>query len=280
MSGAIPGPDPKDQDKGKHRRSKARRELDSSEIWELTQKGWNQFEIAEKLGVSQPLVSIELKKIVAERREYRLDSMEDFRDLVTDQYRMIYKEAYEGWISSKNPSNRVTEEEVLTKQPNVKEGEVQEVKSLGRKRRHGGEKGTVDKLNKVEELKAELRLVKRSKTTEGRSGAPDYLRVMAMCLDAIRELHGLNAPKEVNLKAATINWDVLVDGLPNGPVPDVLDLAIKEVLGYKQQIQSSGPMGQIHIIGTVEPPKPTIEDKPSTNGHIKDEDIGLVNGED
>jgi hypothetical protein len=74
-----------------------------------------------------------------------------------------------------------------------------------------------------------------TKTREGRIPANEYLRTVLNCLQAERELLGLDAVKEVKVQGryvtAQLNWADLAQQVPDtGPVPDLIEQSVQRAL--------------------------------------------------
>lgn len=86
---------------------KRRRKIEQRQrqVAELTLKGHSQTEIAQRLGVTQPTVSNDLKSI---RAAWRQASVRDFDASFSEQLEMlslIQREAWEAWERSKGPGH-------------------------------------------------------------------------------------------------------------------------------------------------------------------------------
>jgi hypothetical protein len=74
-----------------------------------------------------------------------------------------------------------------------------------------------------------------TRTKEGRTPANEYLRTVLNCLQAERELLGLDVVKEVHVKGqyltAQVNWSDLAQHVPDhGPVPDLIEQSVRAAL--------------------------------------------------
>lgn len=169
----------------------------------LDRIGYNQYDIAREIGrefrgkqVSQQYVSVMLKEI---RERYLLQQKVERQHLIAvkiEQYRDIYRQAYEAWVRSSSGLERTTEESVLRPQPKTQDPVGKRVRG--------------EKVDKASELAHRLVVIKRVVLKEGRAGAAEFLRVMAECLQAERELLGLDAPKKIEgemKQKVTLDWD-------------------------------------------------------------------------
>jgi DNA-binding MarR family transcriptional regulator len=87
------------------RKRKMQIEQRQKQVAELTLKGHTQSEIAERLGVTQPTVSNDLKAI---RAAWRQATSRDFDATFSEQVEMlslIQREAWEAWERSKGPGH-------------------------------------------------------------------------------------------------------------------------------------------------------------------------------
>lgn len=138
-------------------RSDTERQRDRRQINDLYLQGWNQTEIADKLGIDQSTVSRDIKTLKAEWVKQRNGLVEEFEA----KYRLIYREAYLAWLRSLEDAETTIQEII-----------------------DGGELGG-DALNKGR-LKASTR-------KEGQSGNPALLAQAQGALKAIREMFGVDA---------------------------------------------------------------------------------------
>lgn len=137
-------------------RSDTERQRDRRQINDLYLQGWNQTEIADKLGIDQSTVSRDIKTLKAEWVKQRNGLVEEFEA----KYRLIYREAYLAWLDSKKDAETTTQEMI-----------------------DGGEGiGTGQRL-------------KASTRKEGQSGNPALLAQAQGALKAIREMFGVDAQK-------------------------------------------------------------------------------------
>jgi predicted transcriptional regulator len=74
------------------------------EVAELYVQGLTQMAIADRVGVSQPTVSDDLKKIHKEWRESRIRDFDAARDLELQKLDRAESEAWEAWEKSKKPA--------------------------------------------------------------------------------------------------------------------------------------------------------------------------------
>lgn len=93
----------------KHRqRSDTERQADRRAISDLYLSGWNQTEIADKLGIDQSTVSRDIKTLKAEWVKQRNGLVDEFEA----KYRRIYQEAYAAWLRSKEDAETTIQEAI------------------------------------------------------------------------------------------------------------------------------------------------------------------------
>lgn len=173
----------------------------------LDMRGESQYEIARRIEVqfdkrlSQQMVSKMLKKI---RERYVIMTnvlREEEIAKTVEQYRDIYREAYNAWIKSQSGLERVTTEEQLRITPTLNgDDECKGSSGQGRK----GKRQPAIKLEK------RLEIVKRQTVTEGRAGGAEYLNIMLACRSAVRDMRGLDAPKRqinMDIPVQQVQWD-------------------------------------------------------------------------
>jgi hypothetical protein len=208
---------------GKNRKNDRYRRHDRrKQVARLYLRGSSQTEIAHQLGCSQPTVSNDLAAI---RRDWLASATRDVEEATAQklaEYAEAKKEAWRAWDKSKEDFQRRGEEIEQEHDCPVCEGSGTNMRG-GRCKSCDGT-GAKSEVGKV------------TQTTEGQCGNPSYLRVVLECLEAERELLGLDPAKEVSVKGrmqvATINWKLLAAGIPEGPVPDIIEEEIQKALGF------------------------------------------------
>lgn len=156
----------------------------------LDRKGYSQNEIARIVGVSQPQICQDLKEI---RRHYAEEHAQEMAWKIQEkvrQYREIQREAWEAWELSKQVKERVTEAEEREDMPPVSS------KANGANGRRG---------STPQRLKQRIK-TRKEKVREGRLPASEYLRMIMECLQAERELLGLDAPERVDVRQVNVDW--------------------------------------------------------------------------
>src|SRR3990172_13296002 len=140
-------------------RSDTERQRDRRLINDLYLQGWNQTDIADKLGIDQSTVSRDIKTLKGEWLKQRNGLAEEFEA----KYRLIYREAYLAWLRSKEDAETTTQEAI--------EGDA----ASGKQR------------------------LKVSTRREGQSGNPALLAQAQAALKAIREMFGVDAAQKLEL---------------------------------------------------------------------------------
>ncbi len=173
-------------------RTDDQRLADRKEMLKLLRRGWTKTDIAEKQGVSNGIISRDTREMLRWLRESRDESTHDHITIKLEEYGEVKREAWEAWERSKKPIRRMITETYV---------------------KDDGSTATRARYDKV-----------------GHTGDKQYLEIVLKCLIAERELLALDPPKKVKLDAQIINWDVLANGMPPGPVPDMVEEAIKSVM--------------------------------------------------
>lgn len=159
------------------------REQQLYEVGRLDRMGLTQTEIAERLGISQPQVSYNLKQI----RERYFDAMiEDRAVLIAEkreQLRDLYKEAFLAWEKSQKQKRKLT----------TKEGQR-------------GEQLFQEEIEEVTDT----------------PGDPQWIALLADLVKQEREMLGLDQPKQIQQTGSmTINWGAMTGPSPK-ITPEVL----------------------------------------------------------
>jgi len=143
-------------------RSESQRERDRAIVSDLYLQGWNQQEIADKIGVNSNTVGADIKALLKEWKKNRNGLVDEFEA----KYRLIYREAYLAWLRSKEDAETITQESI-----------------------DGGEPVKLD--SKGKPLPVAQR-IKVSTRREGQSGNPALLAQAQAALKAIREMFGVD----------------------------------------------------------------------------------------
>ncbi len=172
-----------------------------AEIGKYDRRGYSQHQIVAAIAplvkLSQPSVCVLLKEM---RLQYKTQLLADRADKVNEMlaaYRDIRSEAWDAYEKSKQDSERFVRESGKAFDP-TEEMPKNSKNATGRK---------------GESAESSLVLLKQIVTTEGRLPANVYLQTVLDTLKAERELLGLDAPKDINLRAEVATgpsvWDVL-----------------------------------------------------------------------
>lgn len=179
-------------------------------IADLYVKGYRQPKIAEHLGISQPLVSTELKRI---REDWLKSSLRDFDQAKAEELAridVVEREYFQAWERSKRNAETVTEREEKAYQldPAV----------LKRKVRDKGKAG--------EPLPRKLVPTKvfNERRSVGQSGDARYLDGVMACIKLRLQILGVLDEGRTNINIqnnATFNLDDYVQTLPKSPLADL-----------------------------------------------------------
>lgn len=157
-----------------------------AKVARLDRCGWNQYDIAREVGVSQPRISQMLSEI---RQAYRTLQREDRHAQINMVIAVLDDLMYEACLAlakSKEPRSSTTTE-IL--KPNKSKA----------------------KAKKGERLPGNNGYTKLVKTLEGRLAGAQYMEVILGIQKAKRELLGLDEPKKVDQRNLNFNWDALAD---------------------------------------------------------------------
>lgn len=173
-------------------------------VSQLDIEGYSQREMAQEVWVrhrvnlTQQQMGRYVKQIVVQYRETRLEKLDDDINRKLAQYQHVMKEAWAAWYRSKKNSKRLVQEFT----PIVLDDEDGDDSATKRKKR----KTVVQK-----QVDAELAKIKEIITREGRLPASQYLSLIISCLNAERELLGLDEAKKVDITTTQISWDSLLN---------------------------------------------------------------------
>src|ERR1700730_13524169 len=155
---------------GGRKRTDSQREAQLIQIGEMSIEGMSQYEIAEKLGLSQSQVSRDLKEISKRAAATDPTDKAKLRAQLRRVSMHMRKKLFAGF-------NRSTEDkEVQTKKQVALQGAESDALNGGRKAKGPSER-----------MEASLR-------SEGQCGNPAYMSEIGKCLDREARLLGLNAP--------------------------------------------------------------------------------------
>lgn len=187
--------------------------LDRAETISLLRRGWTKTAIATKLGVHPTQISYDWKKILKELVAARDTDLEELIAIKLEEYAEIKREAWEAWERSKRERNR----RVLESSSSSSSGGGDEDEGTGGPSGGRGSERTREIL-----------------TTDDGQWSSEYLKTIVQCLNAERELRGLNPVKDAKPQNNTvnINWDVLASAIPPAgvPLPDPVEEKIMALL--------------------------------------------------
>lgn len=158
------------------KRTKAQREQDLVETARLLRRGVSKTEIARRLGVTRQQIVYDWRKLVEQLHEDREQDVTAGVAKKLAEYAEVKAEAWLGWERSKEDKRRQVAEKITTADGGSAASSTSRTKAL--------------------------------KQTEGRLPDHDYLAIVLRCLEAERELEGLDPPKEHRLS-----------GPDGGPIP-------------------------------------------------------------
>ena len=191
------------------KRTKMHMEVDRSEMVRLMRRGWTKQMMSERFGVTIQQVHSDYKVVMG-----RLGSevpVEERKMMVSaklEELAEVKREAWAAWSESwKEHKRRMVERGLRSAAP---KGVNQE---------------------SLRELFPAARMKRIKEVDNYEPGCPgvQYLRIIVECIRAEREMMGLDALKTVRVEG-TMSWDMLVQGAPDGPVPDVVEEEIRKLL--------------------------------------------------
>lgn len=100
-----------------HSRTKTERVIALEEVARLDRRGYNQFQIADLLGVTQQQVSYDLKAIRKQYAEATIATRAEYVAEKIEQLREVEREAWAAWDRSKENHERTTETTEKVEQP-------------------------------------------------------------------------------------------------------------------------------------------------------------------
>lgn len=200
-----------------NKRNDVAKEQDRATMMKLLRRGYTQGQIAEVLKISNQQVSYDFKLVISNLRGEMLEDTKDYVAQKLAEYAEIKREAWEAWERSKLDAQKSV---VETAPPLPSKDD-----------KAGTKKGKGDKGQAADVSVKALRMLKKVETTEGRLPSSDYLRIIAQCIAAERELLGIDPPKEIGFKGNIVNWDLLARNIPSGPVPDEIEGIIAGAMG-------------------------------------------------
>jgi hypothetical protein len=193
-----------------NKRSATQKTIDRVKMVQLMRRGWTQTAIAQELGLHQTQISYDWKIVLREMREQQSEDVAEMVTLKLEEYGELKREAWAAYELSKQNAAKRVEEEYVDAEPD----------DMARtKRKHPAPTG-----NGRPTYKKQKKVVT---TTEGRLPGAEYLKIVISCLEAERELRGLNPAKKLELTGHQ-KWDIFT-GIPPGDVPDEVEAEIKKL---------------------------------------------------
>lgn len=225
------------------KRSAEKREIDLAEIARLLRRGYSHREIAVKLKLSAQQVGIDVKTLMERCREESLNDIVAHRERILSEYREVKKEAWEAWEKSKNDRYKRTEE------------------------------------TSTSAIRSGGRIIE---TTEEGLPSSEHLRTVMSCLTAERDILGVDAPKQVEARVETINWDIIAGeiDLKTDTVEDrmrrVLGLPVKQegdtgknILECREELVDPVIIDHVPDVESVDIPNKPIKSGNAKPGHVK-----------
>lgn len=200
--------------------------IDKVEMMQLLVRGWTIEEVAAKFKAPRTQVQGDYQEVMRDLVRERTTNAEALRQLKLREYAQVKKEAWEAWERSKEDWHRKIIEQSQTEGQNS-----------------GGST-----------------YYKTTDTSEAHLPSNEYLKTVVSCLNAERQLQGIDPPKKMNISGTVVSWDVLVDQLPSDSQRDEIEEAIMGALNAGMEIEGIGPpqlpAPTVIIEGTAEPTKP------------------------
>jgi predicted transcriptional regulator len=221
-------------------RSPREREMDRLEMVKLLRRGYTQQEVADIIGISQAQVCYDWKIVISKLRNESDTARDELIAIKLEEYREIKREAWDAWERSKEDAERLEEDEFCEdrtcavcsgKGTNGRGGKCFNCQGNGFRK---AQKATSKRL-----------------TREGKNPANEYLRTILSCVEAERELLGINPDKKVSGTLNVMNWDLLANGIPDGQVPDLIEQEIAKAVGYNPEtdiIHTCPPIKEVKAI--------------------------------
>lgn len=222
----------------KKRRNKIGREEALATTAQLNRMGYTETDIAKKLGVSQPQVSYDIKKIKERYRDAilqtrhaivieKLETLQDIRKGVTEEFQ--HSKALQKVVTEKEPERKCLVCQGLGQIAVPSGDEIKVCDACKGKGKTGG-------------------VVKRTETAGG-----DYRAYYSIILDTLkqeRELLGLDEATKIDVK--TTGWDEVLDEVSvSVNTGDIIEAEIIKALPAPNLSNSNGPStnGDIHANG-------------------------------
>lgn len=197
----------------------AQRELRLAEMAALIRRGWTQSMLSARFKLTHSQVKDDCDLLLGRLAEDVRNCSKELVALKLAEYAEIKMEAWEAWEKSKEDA--------------VKKVQETSTSPMGKRTRAG-------------------------RYSEGRVGDSQHLRTILSCLEAERELLAINPATRVNVEGTMVNWDVLASGIPDGPVPDEVEMLLQ------QASRGSLSVG----ISTTATPLPQREEETGSEGEV------------
>jgi predicted transcriptional regulator len=176
-------------------------------IAELDRKGYNQYDIAEVIGVSQAQICQDLKRI---REMYKESTVEERATAVNRKVAQLNDLIREAWLAYER-SKLDVERKVVERTPEFQKPPEKEAKGKAPKPRE----------------KAKLRRSKITITTEGRLPGVEYLRLVFQCLVEQSDLLELKPKDKKDERTFMLNWNLLEKAV-QAPSVDLIEQRLAE----------------------------------------------------
>lgn len=155
----------------------------------LIRRGWTSSMLSARFGLTFSQVKADCDLLLGRLADDVRECSKELVALKLAEYAELKKESWEAWEKSKLDAVKKTHETSMS--------------PLGKRIRNG-------------------------RYSEQRVGDPQHLRTILSCLEAERQLLSINPATRVNVEGNVINWDVIASGIPDGPVPDEVQLLLEQ----------------------------------------------------
>jgi hypothetical protein len=196
------------------KRTKMEREENLIEIARLRRRGWSEMRIAKRFGLSQRVIHRDVCTILQRHLEAQIHERSLHVALLDSQYDEIIFEHWKSYQKSKKDhAKKVTEQSLRIPRDD-----------------EGNPNGP-----------PEMEVTKITVTQEKRVPGAEHLIAIAKVLQAKRELHGLDAPKKVDVRKLSIPFDKLLEEVKNASPPDAIDRELADAKKIiEQEVNRNG----------------------------------------
>lgn len=191
----------------------------------MIRRGAAQYQVALELGVTPATISNDYRAVMEELKESRHKDSEAIIAQQIAQHQEIIWENWRAWERSKEDAVRT----VVNEEP---ERECAICSGSGKVR---GKDKKSKPCFKCEGKGTLGGIVGTTTVREGRLPEVSYLRVIVDCMKEIAKLENLYPPEKREVSANVVNWDVFAQGIPEGPVDDVIEAEIVKALPAPKQ---------------------------------------------